>query len=373
MVCVAAFIILCLVGVFVAILSIFRRDIGAKYWQIFKKAWGCVWKKVRLQKCETNFKDDVKNTLLKKVVLKKPHLVQPLSVAIEVFSVLIVFTTIWSLTESAKAGLALWTFGTCNVSRPASCSLGAEACAIDAEEPKNPIESFGQWFSEWGEIFSAIPDRLKSWDAKALTPQPYFTYGKIDEQKPYALDIFDPGCIVCLQSYNNQLSDHFVDRYNVILLPYAIPLPDNSGYKYPNSRLIINYLYATPLLLDYDKEDITKYNTAPLSKVDQQILREISPSTKIINRLFTEFDEKHTIYQSSFQSLDQNTAEQKLQAWLMEWGLAPSVVESITKVAHSRATEEYANKVNDIVKNKLHSKSIPITIYDNRKHTSRYE
>ena len=26
---------------------------------MFKKAWGCLWKKVRLQKCETGFKDDV--------------------------------------------------------------------------------------------------------------------------------------------------------------------------------------------------------------------------------------------------------------------------------------------------------------------------
>ena len=97
MVCVAAFIVLSLVGVFVAFLSIFKRDIGRKYWAVFKKSWGCVGKKVRLQKCETNFKDDVKNSLLSKVVLKHPKWVKPLGTAIEIFSVAIVFITIWSL------------------------------------------------------------------------------------------------------------------------------------------------------------------------------------------------------------------------------------------------------------------------------------
>ena len=80
MVCIAAFIVLCLISVFVAILSIFKRDIGKKYWKVFKKSWGCVGKRVTLQKCETGFKDDVKNLLLKKVVIKHPKLVKPFSV-----------------------------------------------------------------------------------------------------------------------------------------------------------------------------------------------------------------------------------------------------------------------------------------------------
>jgi hypothetical protein len=62
MVCIAAFIILAIIGVFVAIISIFKPKIGKAYWKMFKKAWGCLWKKVRLQKCETGFKEDVKNT-----------------------------------------------------------------------------------------------------------------------------------------------------------------------------------------------------------------------------------------------------------------------------------------------------------------------
>ena len=85
MVCIAAFIILALIGVFVAGISIFKPKVGKAYLKALKKAWGCLWKKVRLQKCETGFKDDVKNTLLSRVMLKHPKWVKPLSIIIEVF------------------------------------------------------------------------------------------------------------------------------------------------------------------------------------------------------------------------------------------------------------------------------------------------
>ena len=50
MVCIAAFIILAIIGAFVAIISIFKPQVGQSYWKMFKKAWVCLWKKVRLQK-----------------------------------------------------------------------------------------------------------------------------------------------------------------------------------------------------------------------------------------------------------------------------------------------------------------------------------
>ena len=108
MVCIAAFIILALLSVFVGFLSLFNKTLGKKYWVTFKKAWHCVFKKVRLQKCDTNFKDEVKNSLLKKVVLKNPKLVKPLSALIEIISVVIVFITVWSLVIAIKSLLALW-------------------------------------------------------------------------------------------------------------------------------------------------------------------------------------------------------------------------------------------------------------------------
>ena len=164
MVCIAAFIILGLIGIFVAIISIFKRDFGRAYWKAMKKAWGCVGKKIRLQKCDTNFKDDVKNSLLKKIILKHPKWVKPLSVIIEVLSVIIVIVFIWALLTSIKSLLALWTLGTCNVTQPSACSLSSTvACSLgDDEEDKNILEQAGRWFTEWGDIFAAIPDKFRA-------------------------------------------------------------------------------------------------------------------------------------------------------------------------------------------------------------------
>lgn len=339
MVCVAAFIILCLISLFVAVLSIFKRDVGRKYWKTFKKAWGCVWKKVRLQKCETNFKEDVKNSILKKVVIKKPKLVKPLSALIEIFSVLIVFVTIWSLIEAAKAGLSLWALGTCNVTSPSSCALGADACSTEEKDLN--------WFEEWGEIFEAIPDRIKSWDAEeyATTPR---VYAKIlQEEKPFALDIVDPGCSACMASYRNQLDSGFFDEYKTILLVYPIETED--GYKFRNSGVIARYFYASAL---------------------------VSPETsaKILERIFTEKDENGINYQSVFNNkLENEEAERLLKNWLKEFGLKGEEYEKVKKLAHSEEVDEILKKVKNVVENDVHVKGIPTLIYDNKKHFGMYK
>lgn len=347
MVCIAAFIILCLVGVFVAFLSIFRRDIGKKYWSVFKKAWGCVGKKVRLQKCETNFKDDVKNSLLSKVVLKHPKWVKPLGIAIEVSAILIVFITIWSLVEAVKALLALWVFGTCNVSQPASCALGAEVCGIDAEEPSNPLEWTGRWFSEWGEIFANIPDRFHSWNVEDYLVEPYSFANKYQEGKPLAMDIFDPGCSVCVQSYRNQKSSGFFDNYNTVLMIYPIRLPDGS-YKFNNSDLVARYMHAADALdTDYAR--------------------------KILDRIFTESDSNGIMYQTVIIQNSRSDAEKLLQSWLKEFGMEAKKVEELAKLANSDAITEIMNDVSDMVENHIHAKGIPTLIYDGKKHNGLYK
>ena len=347
MVCIAAFIVLCLVGVFVAFLSIFRRDIGQKYWAVFKKAWGCVGKKVRLQKCETNFKDDVKNSLLSKVVLKHPKWVRPLGVAIEVSAILIVLITIWSLIEAVKALLALWVFGTCNVSQPASCALGAEICGIDAEEPKNPIEWTGRWFDEWGEIFANIPDRFRTWQAEDYLVEPYSFATKYQDGNPLALDVFDPGCSVCVQSYRNQKSSGFFDQYNTVLMIYPIQLPDGT-YKFNNSDLVAEYMHAADLLdTDY----------AP----------------KILDRIFTEYDDKGVMYQSVIMQSTREDAEITLQQWLQEFGMAKSKVTELVKVAHGEEVQNIMQQVKNMVENQMHAKGIPTLIYGGRKHSGLYK
>lgn len=347
MVCVAAFIILCLVGVFVAFLSIFRRDIGRKYWAVFKKAWGCVGKKVRLQKCETNFKDDVKNSLLSKVVLKHPKWVRPLGVAIEVSAVLIVLITIWSIVESIKALLALWVFGTCNISQPASCALGAEVCGIDAQEPTNPIEWTGRWFSEWGEIFANIPDRFRSWDVEEYLVEPYSFAQKYQDGRPLALDIFDPGCSVCVQSYRNQKESGFFEQYNTVLMVYPIQLPDGS-YKFNNSDLVARYMHASDL-------------------------KDTNYAAKILDRIFTGTNSEGVMYQSVIMQSSAADAEKLLRAWLKEFGAEKAQVESLAQLAHSDQVTEIMNQVKTMVEDKIHAKGIPTAIYDGKKHSGLYQ
>ncbi len=347
MVCIAAFIILCLVGIFVAFLSIFRRDIGKKYWAVFKKAWGCVGKKVTLQKCETNFKDDVKNSLLSKVVLKHPKWVKPLGVAIEVSAILIVFITIWSLVEAIKAILALWVFGTCNVSQPASCALGAEVCGIDAEEPKNPIEWTGRWFSEWGEIFANIPDRFHSWNVEDYLVEPYSFANKYQDGRPLAMDIFDPGCSVCVQSYRNQKSSGFFDQYNTVLMIYPIQLPDGS-YKFNNSDLVARYMHAANVLdTDY--------------------------ASQILNRIFTENDDSGIMYQTVIMQSSREDAAKLLQSWLKEFGIEKNKISELVALVDSDTVTQIMQEVSDMVENRIHAKGIPTLLYDGKKHNGLYK
>ena len=104
MVCIAAFIILIIIGLFIAIISIFKREVGKTYLKMMSKAWSCVGKKVRLQKCETGFKEDVKNTVLSRVIVKHPTWVKPLSVIIEIVSVVIVLVAAWALLTGRQFG-----------------------------------------------------------------------------------------------------------------------------------------------------------------------------------------------------------------------------------------------------------------------------
>ena len=347
MVCIAAFIILTLIGVFVAIVSIFKPKVGKAYWKMFKKAWGCLWKKVRLQKCETGFKDDVKNTLLSRVIIKHPKWVKPLSVIIEVISVIIVIVAIWAVLTAVKSLLALWALGSCNVTKPSACSLGAEVCSIDESEPTNVIEATGRWFAEWGEIFEAIPDKFRSYNADDYD----FTYVTVpgaDESKPVAVDIFDPGCSVCMMSYRNQKSSGFFDKHNVRLVPFAIQDADNN-YKFRNSELIVRYMLAA---------------------------EEIKPgaAVEILDHIFTGKNSEGIYYQNKFN--DDYTAEQataKIEQWLKEAGLSEEEVAKIRGMINSAEVSDKMAKNRDTVENQLRIKGIPTMLYDGGRHTGLYK
>ena len=285
--------------------------------------------------------------MLSRVVLKHPSWVKPLGIAIEVNAILIVFITIWSLVEAVKALLALWVFGTCNVSQPANCALGAEVCGIDAAEPSNPIEWTGRWFSEWGEIFTNIPDKFRDWDTEQFLVEPYSFATSYQDGKPLALDIFDPGCTICMQSYRNQKTSGFFNEYNTVFMVYPIELPDG-GYKFNNSDLIARYIHATNLA-------------------------ETDYASQIINRLFTESNQKGINYQSAFISMSRSDAEKTLQSWLKDFGASTKQIEAISQSANSDAVTTIMQRVKTMVEDTIHVKGIPTLIYDGKKHNGLYQ
>ena len=393
MVCVAAFIILCLISVFVGFLSIFNKTLGKKYWAVFKKAWHCVFKKVRLQKCDTNFKDDVKNTLLKRLVVKNPKLLKPASALIEILSVLIVFITVWSLIIAIKSLLALWAFGTCNVSHPSQCGLGATSCTIDQSEPTDLAGKIGRSFSEWGKIFSAIPDRLKTWEAKD-----YFTSSSVPllnlqaeenqevkaknteallkfyqdhtvpESSKVAINIVDPGCVVCMQSYRNQKQSGFFDRYFTVANLYAIPTPEG-GYKFANSKLISDYIDSLVQVIKKQlQENRQGINLDELLRV---------PS-KILDRLYSGSKDNRNYIDFFNYSYDQQAALSELDSWSKEFGLSKTQRKQISEQVKQQLSKReektaYDQEIKIIVEEKIKAKGIPVEIYDQKKHNGLFK
>ena len=348
MVCIAAFIILALIGVFVAIISIFKPKVGKAYWKMFKKAWGCLWKKVRLQKCETGFKEDVKNTILSRVIVKHPKWVKPLSAVIEVISVVIVIVAVWALLTAIKSLLAIWALGSCNVTKPSACSLGAEVCSIDESEPTNIVEATGRWFTEWGEIFEAIPDKFRTYN-----PEDYdFNYVSVNTgenaDKPIAVDIFDPGCSVCMISYRNQKEAGFFDKYDVHMVPFAIQDADGK-YKFANSATVVRYMFAA-----------------------EQIRSGLAIT--LLDHIFTEKDEDGVSYQTLLNDYYGETeTTYLLEWWLKEAGLDKSGIETIRKIVNYPETTDKMNENTDLVVNELKVKGIPTMLFDGKKHTGLWK
>ncbi|MBQ8984541.1 hypothetical protein IJ098_01630 [Candidatus Saccharibacteria bacterium] len=339
MVCIAAFIILLLLGIFVAFISIFKKDFGKRYLKVLKKSFHCFGKHVRLQKCDTNFSDDVKSLMLRKVALKKPKLVKPLSITVEVASWILVIVTVWSIIEAAKAGLSLWVFGTCNVSQPSNCALGADSCGLD-EDNLN-------WFTEWGEIFNNIPDRIKTWDVNDFDLNVAFTAGNGEA----ALSIIDPGCSVCLQSYKNiKNNPEFLEKHQLKVVLYPIK-NTNGELRFKNSEVITRYSLAVNKVAGTDEY-----------------------SAKIINRIFTEFDENGTIYQSLFNNeLDEDQAKALLDNWLVEWGMSKDNLKQAQKLVSSEETTKELDNNIKIIEEQIKPKGIPTMIYDGEKHLGLFK
>ena len=282
------------------------------------------------------------------MIIKHPKWVKPLSIIIEVLSVIIVVIAVWALLTAIKSLLALWALGSCNVTKPSACSMGAEVCSIDESEPTNFFEATGRWFTEWGEIFEAIPEKFKTYN----TDNYDFNYVSLNPgagaDKPVAIDIFDPGCSVCMISYRNQKQAGFFDKYDVHLVPFAIQNSDDS-YKFKNSEIIVKYIFAA-----------------------EQIRSGLAAS--IIDHIFTEKNNNGISYQTLFnEDYSRDDAVKQLEKWLKDAGINDGGISEIRKIVDYPETANKMSQNRDIVENQLKIKGIPTMVYDGARHTGLWK
>lgn len=347
MVCIAAFIILAIAVLSLPIVRIFNKKAADSIWKLFKKSTYCVSRRATFRKCDSTFKDDVKNSILRKVVIKHPTWVKPLSVVIEITSILIILITIWSLLVGVKSLVSLYVYGTCNPSQPTACVLdNSEACGINGEQInfwEDPLGWTGNWFGEFGEAVAAIPVRMKNWDARDYLPESPSYYNPYDKNKPIALDILDPGCFVCRSSYVAQKESGFMDKYNVALLIY--PIRDH----FANSHLISRYIEATQL--------------KPLASAERPA------EWLIIDRMFTGKTVDGDNFQNVFNMTYNDTkAREVLNSWLIDFGYTDEEIAEIVRSVDSNKIKKQIDRNRDIVDNQIKTKKIPTIVYDGKRH-----
>lgn len=343
MFCIAAFIVL-----------LFMAAISARYRRYLAKAASCTLRRVTFRPCDTTFKQDLKDHMLAPLAVRFPGLVGPASVALEVVAFLVVLTTIWSGYVVVESAANLYVYGTCNKQDSASCSLGAEACSIPDQTPTfgesiaawDIVGAFGNDFVRLGETFSAIPTRMQNWDAEEYLPANATYLNGLDARKETALEVIDPGCTYCLQLFQNIEKAGFADRQNLSYI--AFPIQSTTGYKFPNSLLVTQYLEALRLNPLADAK----------TPVDWQILK----------RIYTEENASGVSWQNVINTADSAETTALLQDWAQEFGLSRAQVDTIASVA---ASPEVARVVADnktLVEERIHTVKIPTIIFDGRRH-----
>jgi hypothetical protein len=347
MVCIAAFIVLGIISIF-----------SAKYRKLAGEAWSCTAKRITLRPCDSTFKEDVKNSILSKVLLKAPKLLKVADAAIEIIAAIIVILTIWSVLVATKSLVNLYVYGTCNPSNASSCSLNAsEACSANTGEITftqsvaqfKELEWAGNWFKDFGEGIAAIPSQWQYWSAKNYLPQNVTYYNKYDSTKPTALEVIDPGCSSCKKLFVNIKDTDFLKKYNLAYIAYPIKsVSTDNGYRFKNSLLIAKYL-----------ESIRVYALTDSKK---------AIDWKVIDRIYSEKNSDGIPWQTAFDELlDNQQAKNTLNKWLSEFGYTSNDVTTIEEMLNSQKITNIMNSNRDIVENKIKTVQIPTIIYNGHK------
>jgi hypothetical protein len=340
--CIAAFIVLVVMAAFSAR---YRRYVGT--------AWNCVWRRVTFRPCDTTFKQDIKDHLLAPIAARRPGLVRPAGITLEVLAVLVILTTIWSGYTVVKSAVNLYVYGTCNKQDSASCTLGAEACSIPDETPGfteslaafDVIGAFGNEFASLGETFTAIPARFQTWTAEDYLPA-NASYLAENATNPVALEVIDPGCTYCRALFQNIEEAGFENSYNLSYIAY--PIKGTDGYKFPNSLLVTQYLEALKL--------------HPLPGAETPV------DWRILERIFTEKTDSALPWQDTINSMDAAETTATLTEWMAEFGLTAEQIQTVTAEAGSATVTDIIAENRVIVEDEIATVKIPTIIFDGRRH-----
>ncbi|WP_298744944.1 hypothetical protein [uncultured Microbacterium sp.] len=347
MVCVVAFLV-------VLVLS----AVSAKYRALLGRAWGCVWRKVTFRPCDTTFREDVKSSLLAPLAIRHPRWVKPASVAIEIVAWLMVLSLIVSLYLLGRSGLNLFVYGTCDKQDTQACALAAESCSIDGGTPTfgdslargDVLGAFGNEFSSLGETITAVPSRMKTWDAADFAPENATYLGGYRPGLPVAVEVLDPGCRFCAELFRNMAESGFAETHNLTYLAY--PISSSLGSKFPNSPLVASYLAAVQ---SYEAD--LGHLTGPTG------------DWAILEQLFTGDAPDGTSWQEWMNDADPDAARVQLQAWLAEAGYDAAAIAAIDALAGSDAVAGVLAHTRTVVESDIRTVAIPTLIAGGGLHT----
>ena len=349
MFCIAAFIVLAILGIF-----------SARYRQLAGRAWQCVIKKLTFKKCDINFAEEVKGKLLGRLIISHPGLARFLNKWIDFLALVFVVLSVWSLLYVAVAGLNLFVYDTCKPQSGQSCSLSGEACTIGRQElgfwGSVKANQEGTWLKqEFGDLWqtvSLVPSRLKSWDAtKYLSPKPTYYY-PFDQVKPVAIEIIDPGCKYCAELFKNIKQSGFENKYNLSYIVYPIQDPDTlNGWHFANSNVVASYLEAVKEVMP---------NT-PVGNV--------APDWQILEKIFTGKDSHGQPWQSQFNLIfNEQQATVVIQQFLKEAGYSESQIDQINTFSQSLQVKARLDRQREIVEKEVQTVKIPTILFGGRRY-----
>lgn len=348
MFCIAAFIVFA----FLAIFSATFRPLAAK-------AWHCVVRRITFRPCDITFSQEMKGKLVGKLVFSHPRLARFLNRWIDWLSFAFVVLSVWSLVYVANAGLNLWVYDTCDPRSAESCSLSGEACSIDQASlgliqavQENRV---GEWaagpFVRFVQTLSRIPDRLKTWEAKDYLGPSATYYRPLDESKPYALEIIDPGCTFCKKLTKNMKDAGVMEAVNVSYLLYPIPTSGTGGYKFAHSALMAAYIEAT--------------KHVPLAKGDATI----AADWQLLGKIFAEPQGNAVDLQTQINiGMTKADAERTLKMLLGEIGYGASEIAQISAMAASTDIRDSLAAQRAIVEERIRTIKIPTLLFDGRRY-----